>query len=189
MRHRVKGRRLSRPQAHRKALMINLAKSLIRHRHIRTTVAKAKELRRFIEPLVTRAKEDTLHNRRILLQRLGGDQKLVERLISEIGASFAERPGGYTRVLRLADRRDGDAAEMAIIEFVDYELPDAEMPDFDEDDENEEVAESESETQAESDADTEPASESEGDTEPEAESDTDESASADEAEATEEKKD
>ncbi len=120
MRHRKrKLNPLGRTRAHRKALLRNLAISLIKHKRITTTVAKAKELRRFIEPLVTRAKEDTTHNRRQVFRYLQ-NKEAVKILFSEIGPRVLNRPGGYTRVLRLGKFRRGDGAELAIIEFVDF---------------------------------------------------------------------
>jgi large subunit ribosomal protein L17 len=116
MRHRKAGRRLGRQTAHRTATMKNLALALFTHNAITTTVAKSKELRRFAEPLITLAKEDTVHRRRQAFAKLRQDD-VVTKLFTEIGPAFAERPGGYTRILRLGNRA-GDAAEMARIELV-----------------------------------------------------------------------
>ena len=116
MRHRKSGRHLNRTSAHRKAMYANMAASLIAHEVIKTTVPKAKELRRLAEPLVTLAKEDTVANRRLAFRRLR-DKAAVGKLFSELGPRFRERPGGYTRILK-AGHRAGDAAPVAYIEFV-----------------------------------------------------------------------
>ena len=118
MRHRVKGRKLNRTASHRTATMRALATALIREKKIRTTVAKAKETRVFIEPIVTRAKNDTVAARRIIAKDIQ-DKEVLKELFNEIIPKIGDRPGGYTRVVKLG-RRLGDAAEMAIIEFVDY---------------------------------------------------------------------
>ncbi len=118
MRHRVKGRKLSRTAAHRKVTMQSLAMALLRERRITTTVAKAKELRGFVEPLITRAKEDTHHNRRMVFSKLQ-NKEAVNTLFDEVGPKSEGRPGGYTRVIK-AGYRKGDSAEMAVIELVDY---------------------------------------------------------------------
>ncbi|NIA13931.1 MAG: 50S ribosomal protein L17 [Nitrospiraceae bacterium] len=117
MRHRKAGRRLGRTTSHRKATMQNLAVALFTHRAIETTVAKSKELRMFAEPLVTLAKKDTVANRRLAFAKLR-DDSAVRELFTNIGPAFIERPGGYTRILRLGNRA-GDAAPMARIEFVE----------------------------------------------------------------------
>lgn len=117
MRHLRKGRKLSRTASHRSATLKALANALIRHDRITTTVAKAKELRMFIEPLVNRAKEDNTHNRRLAFAKLQ-DKFTVSRLFDEVGPASKERPGGYTRVLKLGFR-SGDSAETALIELVD----------------------------------------------------------------------
>jgi large subunit ribosomal protein L17 len=116
MRHLKKGNRLSRGAAHRKAMLLNLCKSLIEHDRITTTEAKAKELRSWVEPLVTLAKVDTIPNRNRAFSKLR-DRGLVHKLFTELGPRYKTRPGGYTRRMRL-DPRTGDAARMAIIEFV-----------------------------------------------------------------------
>lgn len=118
MRHGVKGRKLSRSAAHRKVTMQSLAMALIREHRIVTTVAKAKELRGFVEPLITRAKEDTHHNRRQVFSSLQ-NKDAVTTLFTEVGPKSKDRPGGYTRVIK-AGHRKGDGAEMAVIELVDY---------------------------------------------------------------------
>ncbi|MEO1022242.1 MAG: 50S ribosomal protein L17 [Bacteroidota bacterium] len=118
MRHQVKGRKLNRTAAHRRATFRALAKALILEHRITTTVEKAKELRRFVEPLITRAKSDTNHNRRIVFAALQ-DKEAVKQIFAEVGPSADGRPGGYTRVIK-AGFRQGDGAELAIIELVDF---------------------------------------------------------------------
>lgn len=120
MRHRVAHRKLGRTTPHRIALLRNLAASLIAKERIRTTVAKAKELRPFVEKLVTLGKRDSLHARRRALSILP-QKGAVKKLFSDISPRFSERPGGYTRILKLAPRQ-GDGADMAFIEFVDFKL-------------------------------------------------------------------
>ena len=117
MRHRNSGRQLSRTSSHRKALFMNMANALIRHELICTTVPKAKELRRYIEPLVTRAKLDGVHPRRLAFSQLR-DKETVGKLFTDIGPRYTARPGGYIRILKCGYRR-GDAAPMAYVEFVD----------------------------------------------------------------------
>lgn len=116
MRHSNSGRKFSRTPSHRKAMLHNLAKALLIHGRICTTEMKAKDLRRVVEPLITLAKRNDLHARR-LAYRVLNDHALVKRLFDEVGPLFAEVPGGYTRVLKLAMPRKGDNAPMAIIEF------------------------------------------------------------------------
>lgn len=118
MRHRVKGRKLGRTTPHRKATLRALSSALIREHRIKTTLPKAKELRTFVEPLITRAKVDSTHNRRIVYSYLQ-DKHAVTELFETVGPAAADRPGGYTRVLKLGFRV-GDAAEMAVIELVDF---------------------------------------------------------------------
>lgn len=118
MRHGDKINNLSRTTAHRKALLSNLAISLIQHKRITTTKAKAKALRVFVEPLITKAKTDTTHNRRLVFSKLQ-DKEIITELFSNVGVKVGDRPGGYTRIIKLAPRI-GDAAEMAMIELVDY---------------------------------------------------------------------
>ena len=120
MRHRVSGRKLGRTSAHRKAMFRNQLTALFTHERIITTVAKAKELRPLAERMVTLARNDSLHGRRQVLSMIS-DKEVVQRLFKDIAPRFADRPGGYTRIMRLG-RRKGDGAELAIIEFVDYEL-------------------------------------------------------------------
>ena len=118
MRHRVKGRKLNRSTPHRLATKRALATALLREKKIKTTLAKAKEIRVFVEPMITRAKSDTVAARRIVAKDIH-DKEVVKELFSEIVPKVGDRPGGYTRVVKLG-RRQGDAAEMAIIELVDY---------------------------------------------------------------------
>jgi len=116
MRHKVSGRRLGRTTSHRKATMQNMAASLIAHEIIQTTVPKAKELRRELEPLITRAKEDSLHNRRLAFDRLR-NRDAVQKLFNDLGPRFKQRPGGYLRIMRCGFRA-GDSAPMAYVELV-----------------------------------------------------------------------
>ncbi len=118
MRHNKNYNHLGRQAGHRKALMSNMASSLILHKRIETTVAKAKAVRRFIEPLVTKSKEDTTHSRRVVFSYLKQKEAVTE-LFRTIAPKIAERPGGYTRILKTGFRL-GDAADMCIIEFVDF---------------------------------------------------------------------
>jgi len=118
MRHLVRGKKLGRTTPHRKAMLRNLAISLIKEHRIQTTVGKAKALRQFVEPLITKAKEDTHNNRRQVFSSLQNNYA-VNELFDEIGPLAADRPGGYTRVIK-AGFRKGDGAELAIIELVDY---------------------------------------------------------------------
>ena len=118
MRHAKKNNHLGRTDAHRKALMSNMATSLIMHKRISTTLAKAKELRKFVEPLVTSSKHDTTHSRRMVFSQLQNKYAVTE-LFREISQKVSTRPGGYTRILKTGFRK-GDNAEMCIIEFVDY---------------------------------------------------------------------
>jgi len=117
MRHRKAGRRLGRNSSHRKAMFRNMATSMLLHETIRTTVAKAKELRRVVEPLITLAKEDSVANRRLAFSRLR-DKEVVGKLFKELGPRFKERPGGYLRILKTAPRA-GDNAPMAIVMLTD----------------------------------------------------------------------
>ena len=118
MRHRKKFNHLSRTSAHRKAMLANMASSLILHKRITTTTAKAKELRTFVEPIITRSKEDSTHSRRMVFRNLR-DKYAVSELFREVATKVAERPGGYTRIIKLGNRL-GDNADMCIIELVDY---------------------------------------------------------------------
>ncbi len=117
MRHKVAGRRLGRTTSHRKATMQNMAVSLFTHELIRTTVPKAKELRRVAEPLITRAKQDSVANRRLVFDRLR-DRGATQKLFLELGPRYSARPGGYLRILRCGFR-PGDSAPMAYVELVD----------------------------------------------------------------------
>ncbi len=118
MRHGDKVNNLGRKTAHRHALMMNLAISIIKHKRIFTTLAKAKALRGFIEPMITRSKENTTHNRREVFSHLQ-DKDSIKELFGVIGGKVGERPGGYTRIIKTGFR-PGDAAEMAMIELVDF---------------------------------------------------------------------
>ena len=127
MRHGKKINHLGRKTAHRKSMLANMACSLIEHKRINTTVAKAKALKQFIEPLVTKSKNDTTHNRRIVFSRLRQKQA-VAILFRDVSAKIGDRPGGYTRIIKLGNRL-GDNADMAMIEFVDYnEIYNADKP-------------------------------------------------------------
>jgi len=118
MRHGKKFNHLGRKRAHRKAMLANMACSLIEHKRINTTVAKAKALRVFVEPLITKSKEDTTHNRRIVFSYLR-DKYAVTELFKEISVKVGDRPGGYVRIIKLGNRQ-GDNAPMAMLELVDY---------------------------------------------------------------------
>lgn len=118
MRHRKKFNHLSRTSAHRKAMLSNMATSLILHKRITTTVTKAKALRTYIEPLITKSKEDTTHSRRVVFSYLRS-KEAVSELFREVSTKVADRPGGYTRIIKMGNRL-GDNAEMCLIELVDY---------------------------------------------------------------------
>ncbi len=124
MRHRKSGKQLNRNASHRKAMFKNMTCSLVEHEVIKTTVPKAKEVRRFAEPLITLAKEDSVANRRLAFARVG-NKAVVGKLFSDLGPRFQDRPGGYTRILK-AGFRAGDAAPMAYIELVDRVISDDE---------------------------------------------------------------
>lgn len=117
MRHRKSGRYFGRTSSHRKAMFKNMMVSLLKHELITTTLAKAKELRSYMEPMITLAKIDSVHNRRIAFARLR-DRDMVQKLFNEIGPHFKQRPGGYLRVLKNGFRK-GDCAPLAIVELVD----------------------------------------------------------------------
>ena len=121
MRHGLSGRQLSRNSTHRAAMLRNMAASLLRHEAIKTTVPKAKELRRFVEPLITLGKADSQANRRRAFAKLR-DAEVVEKLFGELGPRFKARPGGYTRILHMANRA-GDNADMALMALVDQAAP------------------------------------------------------------------
>ena len=118
MRHGKKFNHLSRKTAHRKSMLANMACSLIEHKRINTTVAKAKALQQFVEPMITKSKEDTTHNRRIVYSRLR-QKEVVAELFRDVAPKIGDRPGGYTRIIKLGNRL-GDNADMAMIELVDY---------------------------------------------------------------------
>ena len=118
MRHNKKFNHLGRTASHRSAMLSNMAISLIKHKRITTTLAKAKALKKFVEPLITRAKDDTTNSRRVVFRYLQ-DKEAVNELFKEISVKVGDRPGGYTRVIKLGLRK-GDAAPIAFIELVDY---------------------------------------------------------------------
>ena len=132
MRHRVKGRQLSRTSAHRKALRRNMAASLLEHGAIRTTPAKAKEVRPFVEKLITLAKKGTLHARRQVIALLGdramvdkdnpdelSDMTIVQKLFNEVAPRYADREGGYTRIIHLPERRIGDSGQQVLLQLIE----------------------------------------------------------------------
>ena len=121
MRHRKSGRKLNRTSSHRKAMLKNMAAALIKHEQIKTTLPKAKELRGFVDTLVTLGKRGTLHARRQALAKLNNDTLLVSKLFEVLAERFSERPGGYTRVIKAGFRR-GDNSPMAYIELVDRDI-------------------------------------------------------------------
>ena len=118
MRHGKKVNHLGRQTAHRKAMLANMACSLIEHKRINTTVAKATALKQFVEPLITKSKTDTTHNRRLVFSKLRQKESVTE-LFRDVAVKIADRPGGYTRIIKLGNRL-GDNADMAMIELVDY---------------------------------------------------------------------
>ena len=118
MRHKKSFNHLGRTASHRKAMLSNMAISLIMHKRITTTLAKAKELKKFVEPLITKSKEDTTNSRRVVFSYLQNKEAIIE-LFGAISEKVAERPGGYTRIIKLGSRL-GDAAEMCFIELVDF---------------------------------------------------------------------
>ena len=117
MRHKKKGRKLGRKVGNRRALLMNLASQMITHKRIKTTDAKAKELRTFIEPLITLAKKNDIHSRRMVVRKLP-NKNIVRTLFDDIAPKYADRPGGYTRIVKLG-YRDNDRAPVSIIEFID----------------------------------------------------------------------
>ena len=119
MRHRKSGRQLNRNSSHRKAMFQNMANSLFLHEVIKTTLPKAKELRRVVEPLITKAKSDSVSNRRHVFSKLR-DDAMVAKLFTELGPFYKDRPGGYVRILK-AGFRTGDKAPMAVVQLVDFE--------------------------------------------------------------------
>ncbi|MBV1878869.1 MAG: 50S ribosomal protein L17 [Pseudomonadales bacterium] len=134
MRHRKSGRQLNRNSSHRKAMFKNMACSLIEHEVIKTTLPKAKELRKVAEPLITLARTDSVANRRLVFARTG-DKSTVGKLFADIGPRYVDRPGGYTRILKCGFRA-GDKAPMAYIELVDRPLPEVDDDDYDDDDDD-----------------------------------------------------
>ena len=126
MRHNKKFNHLSRTASHRKAMLANMAVSLIMHKRITTTLAKAKALKKYVEPLITRSKNDTTTSRRVVFRYLQNKYAVTE-LFKEISTKVADRPGGYTRIIKLGFRQ-GDAAEMCFIELVDYDENMAKAP-------------------------------------------------------------
>ncbi len=133
MRHRQSGRQLGRNSSHRQAMFKNMAVSLLRHEIIKTTLPKAKELRRVVEPMITRCKEDTVANRRIIFARTR-DNEVTAKLFTEIGPRYQDRPGGYVRILKCGFRT-GDKAPMAYVELIDRPIIE------EKDDEDEEIEE------------------------------------------------
>ena len=129
MRHRKTGRQLNRNSSHRKAMFQNMNVSLLNHEIIQTTLPKAKELRRFTEPLITMARNDSVHKRRVAFSRLR-DRDTVTKLFNELGPRYKDRPGGYTRILK-SGYRAGDNAPLAYIELVDRPEPEAAEADSD----------------------------------------------------------
>ena len=125
MRHLHKGRKLNRTSSHRSSLLSNLSISLIKHKQITTTLEKAKELRRFVERLITYAKKDNLHGRRLIMKKIKGNLKkeVANTLIHEIAPNYDSRDGGYTRIIKLNNRKN-DNANMSLIEFVDLKIDD-----------------------------------------------------------------
>ena len=119
MRHRKSGRQLNRNSSHRKAMFQNMANSLFLHEVIKTTLPKAKELRRVVEPLITKAKSDSVANRRHVFSKLR-DDAMVAKLFTELGPFYKDRPGGYVRILK-AGFRTGDKAPMALVQLVDFD--------------------------------------------------------------------
>jgi len=119
MRHRKNFNHLGRKSAHRKAMLSNMASSLIVHKRIKTTTAKAKALKQYIEPLITKSKEDTTHSRRVVFAELQ-DKVAVAELFRDVAPKVGDRPGGYTRIIKLGGTRVGDSADMCFIELVDF---------------------------------------------------------------------
>ena len=118
MRHKKSFNHLGRKTGHRKAMLSNMASSLIMHKRIETTTAKAKALKRYVEPLITRSKDDSTHSRRVVFSHLQ-DKEAVAELYREVGTKVGDRPGGYTRIIKLGNRQ-GDNADMCLIELVDF---------------------------------------------------------------------
>tara|TARA_B100000686_G_C16525161_1_gene829324 strand:- start:23 stop:457 length:435 start_codon:yes stop_codon:yes gene_type:complete len=139
MRHLVKGRKLNRTASHRKSLMSNMSCSLIKHKRIITTEQKAKELRSYIERLVTYAKKDSLHGRRLIMRKIRGKLKkeISNILIHEIAPNYVDRNGGYTRIIKLANRKN-DNANRSLIEFVNFQEKNTENNEVKDDNQNKE---------------------------------------------------
>ena len=127
MKHRIKGKKLNRSSSHRKALFKNMAQAIIKHEQIITTLPKAKELRSFIEPLITLAKDDSVSNRRLAFSKIR-NKAAVGKLFSDLGPRFKDRPGGYSRIIKIGFRK-GDAAPIAFIELVDRRREDETLVD------------------------------------------------------------
>jgi large subunit ribosomal protein L17 len=136
MRHRQSGRQLNRNSSHRKAMFRNMTTSLVEHEIIKTTLAKAKELRGYAEPMITLAKQDSVANRRLAFDRLR-DKDAVGKLFTDLGPRYAERPGGYIRIIKCG-LRTGDKAPMAFVELVDRPIEEADYDDDDDDTEEDE---------------------------------------------------
>ena len=128
MKHNIKNKKLNKTSSHRKAMFMNMSNALIKHEQITTTLAKAKELRRFIEPLITRAKVDSVANRRLIFSKLRHDAS-VAKLFDEISPRSKDRPGGYLRIIK-AGSRPGDQADMAYVELVDREITNPVSPEI-----------------------------------------------------------
>ena len=125
MRHLKKGKKLNRTSSHRNALMSNMACSLIKHKHITTTLPKAKEVQKYVERLITYAKKNNIHGRRLILKKVKGSYKkeIANTLIHEIAPNYDNRAGGYTRIIKLGNRKNDDA-KVSILEFVDFKSKD-----------------------------------------------------------------
>ena len=137
MRHLVKGRKLNRTSSHRSSLMSNLSISLVKHKRIITTEQKAKELRKFIERLITYAKKGSLHGRRLIMSKIKGNLKkeVANTIIHDIAPNYLDRNGGYTRIIKLSNRKN-DNASMSIIEFVDFKIEESDKSQKEEDKED-----------------------------------------------------
>ncbi len=118
MRHKYKGRKFGRNAGHRKALLMNLAKAVIKHESIETTLPKAKDIRPIVEKLITKGRNHSLHGRRELCSFFGNDHEIVNKILNDLAPRFAKRPGGYLRIVKTGYRQ-GDAAPMAVIQFVE----------------------------------------------------------------------
>ena len=143
MRHRIAGKKLGRTSSHRQAMMRNMTVSLIMHERIVTTVEKAKMMRPYVEKVITKGKSKTLHNMRQAFVSLGGDKEAVRKLFEEIGPRFENRPGGYTRILRMGKFRIGDGASRAVFELVGNKVLETKMRAQEVEEEEEELEEQE----------------------------------------------